>query len=110
MRPGMPIGISWKPLADATRDIDSTLRLVDSSNRFHRVRFVDALVVAIALHACQSQRETAGVARACLQIAERNLHHELRADIHGPLVAADLSRQKLPRLPLEHCIRQPLEG
>src|SRR6185436_13552528 len=46
-------------------------------DRGHGVGVLGSLVVAVTLHARQSQREASGIARARLQVAERNLHHQL---------------------------------
>src|SRR5215211_7405261 len=77
---------------------------VDRPDGPDRVRLARRLVFAIALHACEAERETAGVLGALLQVIERNLDDELGPHVYGVGVTADLELQQLRRLPLEHGI------
>ena len=73
-----------QPMRSRSGERHSCLRRKYLPDRLHRVRLFDALVVAIALHAREAQRESARIARARLQIAERDLDDELRSHVHGP--------------------------
>ena len=64
-----------------------------ASHDVHRVRLFGGLVLAIPLDACEPQRESPGIARARLYVAESNLHHELRPHVHGD--ASDAERANL---------------
>src|SRR5207248_10043785 len=78
----------------------SELGRVQGTHGLDRVRLLRPLVGAIALDAGEAQRQAAGVLRAFLQIIERDLHHQLRPDMNGVVVAAALACEQLARLPI----------
>src|SRR5437660_1180464 len=82
---------------------------VDASDSVDGVRLFGPFVGTVSLHAREPQREAPGVLRACLHIVECNLDHELGANVDGPIVAADFTREKFLRLPGEHLVRHALE-
>ncbi len=67
------------------------------------------LVLAVAQHPGEAQRQAAGVARAALHAVERDLHHQLRPDVDGVGVPALLQRQQTRRLPGQQLVGQALE-
>src|SRR6185503_17714956 len=82
----------------------------ETRSRPSAIVFVGELVGPVALDARKAQRHAAGILGATLHVVERDLDHQLGAHIHGPLVAPDLARQQLARLPFEDLVGQPLEG
>src|SRR4051812_34553639 len=115
----MLIGISlnegpraWSPregshIADRELSVSaraSTLRGEDLPHRVHRIRVFDAFVGAVTFDARESQRQATRISRARLQIAERDLHHDLGPHVQRPRIAVRLAREELARLPLEHDI------
>src|SRR5207244_11265862 len=86
------------------------VRGVDAANVCHVVGILRALVVAVALHAREPQREPPGVAGARLQVGEGDLDDQLGPDVHRPRIAPHLAREKLPGLPVEHRVGEALEG
>src|SRR5215471_10503284 len=83
----------------------------DGSDRLDRVRVARGLVVAIADHAREAQREATRIATARLQLVERDLDHELRPYVHDVVACVEVERERLEplRLPREHLVGEPLE-
>src|SRR5262249_47498064 len=78
-------------------------------HRLKRVRFRRGLIGTIPLHPREAQRQPAHITRAHLNIAERNLRHDLRLDIDGVGVAPNLDLQKLLGLPDQHLVSEAFE-
>src|SRR5207253_10032184 len=74
------------------------------------IGFLRFFVVAISLDACKAKREPSGVSRTGLQVVESDFDDKLRAHPDSPVVARDLSFQKLLGLPGKHHIGHTLEG
>ena len=68
------------------------------------------LVLAVAQHPGEPQREPARVARAALDAVEGDLHHQFGADVDGVGVPALLQREQPFGLPGQQLVGQPLEG
>ena len=64
----------------------------------------------MALHPGEAQGEAGGVSGGLLDVAERDLHDELRANVHGPLVAGGLQSEERLGLPVQHGVSEALEG
>src|SRR5881397_3780784 len=87
----------------------SGLAFEDLPHRLDRVGLRGGLVRSVALDPRETQREPGGVARARLNVAERDLDDEIRPHVDAPVVARQLELEQAARLPLEHPIGQPLE-
>src|SRR3984893_16343171 len=83
---------------------------VDTAPRLDGVGILRFFVWAISLDACEAKREPASVARTGLQVVEGDFDDKLRANVDSPLVARDLSLQKLLGLPGKHRVGHALEG
>src|SRR5438552_39253 len=57
------------------------------------IGFGRAFVWPIRFHTCESQRHSAGIVRAALDIVERNFHYELWSNVNDMTVTANLPGQ-----------------
>ena len=76
---------------------------------FDRVGLGGGLVLAVAEHPREAERDTAGISRAALHAVEGDLHDEFRADVHGPVVAVVRQLLQSRRLPCEQLVGEALE-
>ena len=71
---------------------------------------VGSLVVAVAQHPGEPQRQAAGVTRRALHTVERHLDHLLRSQLHDVALGAAHRQLLKPRgLPLQHRVGHALE-
>src|SRR5437899_12672359 len=89
--------------------VGSRSLFVDHLNAREGVRLVRGLVRPVALHAGETERQSARVPRADLNVIEGNFNDQLGANVDRAGVAADLEREELLGLPGQHLVRQPLE-
>src|SRR5439155_21587636 len=64
----------------------------------------------IPLYARKTESQGGRVSGRLLDIAERDLSHQLRTDIDGPVIAAHFKGQEFFRLPPQHLVRQPFKS
>ncbi len=79
-------------------------------HRLERVGVRGGFIRPVALHPRETQGQSAGIPRADLNVAKRNLRHQLRLDIDGVTITRNFQLEKLRRLPCQHLVRKPLEG
>src|SRR4030095_15951872 len=92
-------GVGSLPL-DGRRELENSL---------DRVGVAGKPVVSVALDAREPERHTARIVRAALDVVERHLDHELRADVDDVPFAMRLPCEELPRLPFEDLVGHSLE-
>ena len=86
------------------------LTLIDRAHGIDRVGILRRFVGAVALDAGETQRKSAGIMRARLQIVEGDFDNQLGAHVHGHSIARRLAREKRRCLPGEHFVGHALEG
>src|SRR5260221_699044 len=83
---------------------------MDAAHRVDGIGLLGPLVGPVALYAREAQGEPAGILRAFLEVVESDLDHQLRPDMHRPLVARNGALLQFFGLPGKHGIGHALEG
>src|SRR5205823_13478703 len=74
---GAPASADAARTCRRARTASRRMRVARAQHRRHRIGLVAALVGPVAYHAGETQRDTAGIVRARLDVVEGDLDHEL---------------------------------